>query len=73
MKRLLKIVIACILSLGGVASSLFCLAQLLQGNWLWFLLFVASGAVALAGVRLLQGDRLRDIVEDLLFIFVRTH
>jgi hypothetical protein len=54
-------------------SDYFAISKIVQGDWLWFLVAIAGGATATAGVRLLMGDRLRDVLKDLLFVLVRTH
>lgn len=73
MKKILKFTISLTLLLGGIIVSIFSVMQMIAGDWIWLIIFIAAGAVATAGFRIMVGGRLRDIIRDLLFVLMRTH
>jgi hypothetical protein len=73
MKRIIAIIIGLVITAFGAYALFVSMSQLLQGQWIWFVLVIASGALILFGVRLTRGEKLRDILDDLLFVLIRTN
>jgi hypothetical protein len=73
MKRIIAALIGVLVAALGAYALFVSMSQLLHGQWIWFVLVIASGAVILFGVRLARGDKLRDILDDLLFVLMRTN
>lgn len=73
MKTIIRIIIGVMLVLCGALIVAVSIYYTLQGQFLWLVVLLAAAALATAGVRLVMGDRLRDILEDLLFVFIRTN
>jgi hypothetical protein len=73
MEKYLRIIIGGIIAATGLFIVGLCGYEVLQGQWLWIVIAIAAGAFVVAGIRVMLGDRLKDILKDLLFVFVRTH
>ncbi len=73
MNKITRIIFGSILIVCGIGTVVFSGYQVLQGELLWFLVAIAGGVLAMGDVRIAAGDKLRDILEDLLFVLMRTH
>jgi len=73
MKRILRILIGALLILFGGVIFFVSGRLVIGGVWPWLLVVVLGGALAFAGYRIIAGDKLKDILEDLLFTIIRTN
>jgi hypothetical protein len=73
MGKILRIVTGGVITAASLLIIGLCGYEVLQGQWLWIIIAIAGGAFGVAGIRIILGDRLMDILKDLLFVFVRTH
>lgn len=73
MKKIIRITIGTIITICGLAATAFIGSLISKGNLLWLPLAIAAGGLAVAGIRVGKGDRIRDILRDLLFVLVRAH
>ncbi len=73
MKRIVRLLIGVATAVIGICIFAASIYQITQGNWLWVIAAIGAGAIATAGVRVASGDRLRDVIEDLLFVLMRTN
>lgn len=72
MKRISSIIIGLSFMCFGAIALLLSTDQTFAGNYIWIPVMIASGALILAGARIARGEKLKDIVHDLLFVLIRT-
>jgi hypothetical protein len=71
--RLFYIILGCLLTLIGVIIFGYSIYWLYKGQWIWFIILLAGGAIANAGIRFILGDKPKEIMRALLFVLIRTH
>jgi hypothetical protein len=72
MKRVARTVVGVLAAVGGVGAASLGVYEVLRGQWIWFMVIAIGGTLVLAGVRVATGAKVRDVVKDLLFVFMRT-
>lgn len=73
MKKIVLRIVGAITASFGVYTMIFSGYQVYLGQWIWLPIALACGAIMMCGIRVIQGDKPKEILRDLLFVLVRTH
>lgn len=73
MKKVMRIISGAIVTACGLSAMVLGGYFALRGNWVWITIIIAGASLVVAGVRLVAGHNLKDILRGLLFVLIRSH